>query len=101
MRRSMTDRKVKLIKRKVNATHPASDDEIDPWSEEGRKKHLAVEVARFVLADFPLSDQERERLATDEWTLSRFAKPFLAGLDWEDTAEIAVEIWWEEGNAAS
>jgi hypothetical protein len=81
------------MKEETNESHHARDTWIDSRSEDGRKNHLDIEVTRFVLADFPLTDEERELLATDEWTLSRLAKPFLAGLDWEHTAEIAVEIW--------
>jgi hypothetical protein len=81
------------VKQKIYATHLAGDDEIDAWSEEGRGKHLDVEVTKFILADFPLTDEEREQLATDEWALRNLAGIFLEGLDWAYSAELAVESW--------
>ena len=81
------------MKQKVYATHLAGDDKIDAWSEEGRRKHLDVEVTKFILADFPLTDEEREQLAGDEWALRNLAALFLEALNWAETAEFAVESW--------
>lgn len=79
------------MKQKTYATHLAGDDKLDAWSEEGRAKHLDVEVTKFVLADFPLTDEEREELSSDEFALRNLAGLFLEALNWAEVAEFAVE----------
>jgi hypothetical protein len=81
------------MKDDVYSSHVARGQKIDPWSELGCRKHLDVEVTGFILADFPLTDLEREKLVTDELGLTSLAGLFLEGLDSADTAELAVESW--------
>jgi hypothetical protein len=69
------------------------EDRIDPRSEEGKKRHLDLEVTKFILADFPLTDEERERLAAQPLELRGLAGLFLESLNWAEVAEHAAEHW--------
>ena len=76
------------------------DEDIDSWSEEGRKLHLDIVVTKITLAEFPLTREERKELATNEAALSDLQESFIWDFDWGYMAE-TVWYWRQRRGAAA